>query len=115
MYDPTPLDPKPECVETVTFKIRPDVSFTTFYTEWSPALKHVSAFKGCPYVALGQGIEDQRAVLQIQPWQTLDDHMVGFKEAPNVGDVMAKLSPVVEKYVEGGWKGMKGLHVMLTN
>jgi len=114
MYDPTPLDPKPECIETVTFRIKPDISFADFYQEWSPALKLVSAFDGCPYAALGQGIEDPQAVIQIQPWQTLDDHLIGFKQAPNVKDVMAKLTVTVEKYMDGGWKGMKGRHIMLT-
>jgi hypothetical protein len=114
MYDPTPLDEKPECIEFVTIKLKPDVSFADFYREWAPALKLVSAFDGCPYAALGQGIEDPQSVVQIQPWETLNSHLIGFKQAPNVKEVMGQLYPIIEKYVEGGKLGMKGTHIMLA-
>ena len=114
MYDKYPFDPKPECVEFVTMQIKPEYKFEDFYPHWSEALKLVTAYPGCPFIALGKCIENPQEGLQVQPWMTLEAHLVGFKKDPNVDDVMKKLTVVVEKYVEGGWKGFKARHVMLT-
>lgn len=114
MYDPTPLVMKPDCIELVKIKLKDDVSFDNFYKEWAPALKLVSAFDGCPYAALGQGNEDPQSAVQIQPWQTVESHLVGFKQSPKAPTIMSKLYPIIEKYVEGGESGMKGTHIILA-
>ena len=114
MYDAVPMSNPPECFEFVTIQLKPTTNFDEWYRDWTEALKLVTAFPGCPYIALGQGIDEPHTAIQVQPWETLEAHMVGFKQADNVKDVMAKLTVVVEKYVEGGWKGQKGRHIMVT-
>ena len=113
MWDATPMKPKPECFELVTFKFKQDADREAWYREWSQVSKGITAFKGCPYLALGKGIDDPLSAIQIQPWTTLEDHLVGFKQAPNVDEVMAPLRIVTAKYIEGNRAGQKGVHVML--
>ncbi|KAH8807634.1 hypothetical protein F5884DRAFT_857208 [Xylogone sp. PMI_703] len=116
MHDPyPPLSPNPEAVELMTLTLRPDIDFREFYDDWSAALKDVAAFKGCRYIALGRGIEAPRTAVQIQPWQTLEDHITGFQKSPECPSIMVKLTAVVDKYVQDGWKGATGGHIMLTD
>lgn len=116
MYDPyPPLSSRPEAVELMTLTLRPDTDFQEFYEAWSAALKDVAAFKGCSYIALGRGVEAPQTAVQIQPWETLEDHITGFKKSPECPSIMTKLTAVVEKYVEGGWKGASGGHIILTD
>ena len=114
MYDPTPIDPGYECVEFCEFPLKPGMTFADFYAAWAPLLKRVSAYDGCPYAALGQGIEDPQAVVQIQPWKTYDSHMIGFRQSPQVEQVMEPFHPVAARFFVDGWAGAKSGHVMLT-
>jgi hypothetical protein len=109
MYDPIP-ETNPECYEFVSVQLKPEISFPDFYREWAPGLQLVVAFDGCPYAALGQGIENPQSTIQIQPWRTLDDHLVGFKQSPKAVDVMAQLKPMMTKFREHG----RGIHVMVS-
>jgi hypothetical protein len=108
------LSAKPKCIEYVVFTLKDGSKYDEFYPLWQQALKAVEASPGCCPVALGQNIEDPAGVVQIQGWMTLEDHIEGFKKREDLPSIMGPLSEVVAKYVEGGWKGFKAYHLLLT-
>jgi len=111
-FSSLPLDPMPGVIEYVTISLKPDANFEDFYNDWSVAVKGVTKTPGCGGVSIGRQIEDPTKVLQILSWMTLDDHMVGFKKAPDVKETMAALYVVGDKYI-GDWKAnLKGCHLM---
>ncbi len=103
-----------KCIEFVTFNLKDDVSFSDFYEEWTTGLGPVESSPGCCPIILGQQIEDPTGVVQIQPWMTLEDHIEKFKKRKDLVDIVKPLGQAVQKYVKGGWGGMKTYHLALT-
>lgn len=108
------LSKKPKCIEYVVYNLKDGVKFEDFYKEWSSGLKGVEACPGCCPIALGQQVENRAGVIQIQPWMTLEDHIDGFKSRSDLDQIMKPLAASVEKFVKGGWGGMKAYHLLLT-
>jgi len=110
-----PLPTIPPVVEWVTIQLKQDTKFEDYYREWDKALDGVRKAVGCTGIEVGQQVEDPTKLLQIQGWETLENHTIDFKEKQaDVKQVMEVLTEVVNKYVEGGWKGCKGVHVLKT-
>jgi hypothetical protein len=89
------------------------VIFKDFYNDWKEALKPVVACDGCCAISLGQQVENPLGVVHIQPWMTLEQHIVDFKQRGDFGE-MGPLSEVVGDYLEGGWSGFKACHLLVA-
>lgn len=108
------LSPGPECLEYVVFSLKDGLDFADFYPRWRRALEAVESSPGCCPIPLGQGVNEEQRVVQIQGWMTLEDHIEGFKKRDDLPLIMGPLGFVVDEFVEGGWKGFKSYHLLLT-
>jgi hypothetical protein len=93
--------------------LKKDTDVEYFRKEWLKALKPVEACPGCGPIVIGQQIEDPTILCHIQPWQTVSDHIDGFKKRDDLDVIMPPLHKIVAECVEGGWKGCKSYHVLL--
>ncbi|KZT51366.1 hypothetical protein CALCODRAFT_503620 [Calocera cornea HHB12733] len=104
----------PAVVEWVEIQLKADVKFADFYHAWDKALEGVRKALGCTGIEVGQQVEDPSRSLQVQGWESMENHITDFKKLEGFAQLMDGLTDVVNVYVEGGWKGCTAAHVLTT-
>lgn len=79
-------------LEHALIDIDPDrwEDFETAYEQARPVL---ASTPGCRRVTLHRGIENQSRYLLLVEWETLDDHLVGFRESDRFGKWRELIGP----------------------
>lgn len=79
-------------VERAIFTLKPGTA-EDFTAAYGQARKLIEASKGCRKAAMHRGIENPDSFILLVEWDTLEDHMVGFRESPAFTEWRALLGP----------------------
>ena len=78
-----------------------------------PRLRSIRAAKGCRKAEMHRGIENPDSFILLAEWDTLEDHMVGFRESAAFTEWRAILGPhfasppAVEHSAAPGWRAIR--------
>ncbi len=92
-------------LERAIFAIKPGQA-EDFEAAYAQARKLIEAAKGCRKAEMRRGVENPDSFLLLVQWETLEDHMIGFRESPAFAEWRALLGPhfasppAMEHYVE---------------
>ena len=64
-----------------------------FESAYAEARKVLTATPGCVSARLHRGVESPSRYLLLVVWETLDDHLVGFRESARFGEWRALIGP----------------------
>ena len=90
-------------LERAIFAIKPGQA-GDFEKAFAQAAPLIRAAKGCRQAEMHRGIENPDSFILLAVWDTLEDHMVGFRESPAFAQWRALLGahfagpPAVEHY-----------------
>ena len=79
-------------LERAIFAIKPGQS-DDFEKAFAKAAPLISTAKGCRKAQMHRDIENPDTFILLAEWDTLDDHMVGFRESPAFTEWRAILGP----------------------
>jgi heme-degrading monooxygenase HmoA len=79
-------------IERALFAIKPGQA-DDFEKAFALAAPLIRGAKGCRKANLHRGIENPDSFILIVEWDTLEDHMVGFRESQVFGEWRALLGP----------------------
>lgn len=79
-------------LERAIFQLKPGTA-GDFETAYAQARKLIEASKGCRKASMHRGIENPDSFILLVEWDTLEDHMVGFRESPAFTEWRALLGP----------------------
>ncbi len=92
-------------LERAIFAIKPGQA-EDFEAAYAQARKLIEAAKGCRKAQMRRGVENPDSFLLLVQWETLEDHMIGFRESAAFAEWRALLGPhfasppAMEHYVE---------------
>jgi heme-degrading monooxygenase HmoA len=92
-------------LERAIFAIKPGQA-EDFEAAYAQARKLIEAAKGCRKAEMRRGVENPDSFILLVHWETLEDHMIGFRESPAFTEWRALLGPhfasppAMEHYVE---------------
>ena len=93
-------------VERAIFAIKPGTGKADFAAAYALAKPHIAGSKGFRKIELRQGVENPDSWLLLVWWDTVEDHMKGFRESPAFAEWRKHLGPffagppAVEHYEE---------------
>jgi heme-degrading monooxygenase HmoA len=93
-------------VERAIMSIKPGTAKADFTAAFALARPHIEGAKGFRKVEMRQGVENPESYLLLVWWDTVDDHMKGFRESPAFAEWRKHLGPffagppAVEHYEE---------------
>ena len=93
-------------VERANFAIKPGTAKAEFAAAYALARPHIEASKGFRKIELRQGVENPDTWLLLVWWDSVDDHMKGFRDSPAFAEWRKHLGPffasppAVEHYEE---------------
>jgi len=79
-------------LEHAIFPVKPGQA-KEFETAWAKARAIITAAKGCKSVEMRQGVENPDTFMLLVEWETLEDHMQGFRQSPAIKEFGALLAP----------------------
>ena len=79
-------------LERAIFAIKPGQA-EDFETAYGQAKLLIRAAKGCRKAEMHRGIENPDSFILLALWDTVDDHMKGFRESPEFTEWRALLGP----------------------
>ena len=79
-------------IERAIFAIKPGQA-DDFAKAFGLAGSLIRAAKGCRKAEMHRGIENPDSFILLVEWETLEDHMVGFRESPAFTEWRALLGP----------------------
>jgi heme-degrading monooxygenase HmoA len=82
----------PAILERAIFAIKPGQA-GDFEAAFAQAAPLIRAAKGCRSAQLRRGVENPDSFILLVEWETLEDHMVGFRESAVFGEWRAILGP----------------------
>ena len=79
-------------LERAIFLIKPGQAedFAAAYGQAAPLIR---AAKGCRKAEMHRGVENPDSFILLVEWDTLEDHMIGFRESPAFAEWRALLGP----------------------
>jgi heme-degrading monooxygenase HmoA len=80
-------------VERAIFAIRPGTKKADFAAAYALAKPHIAGAKGFRKIELRQGVENPDTWLLLVWWDTVEDHMKGFRESPAFAEWRKHLGP----------------------
>src|ERR1700744_1270833 len=92
-------------LECATFPIKPGTA-QEFAAAFAKARPHIEGAKGFRRLEIRQGIESPDSFILLVWWDSVDDHMKGFRGSPAFGEFGKHLAPffasapVMEHYQE---------------
>jgi heme-degrading monooxygenase HmoA len=93
-------------VERAIFALKPGTRTPDFAAAYALARPHIEGSKGFRKIEMRQGIENPDTWLLLVWWDSVDDHMKGFRESPAFAEWRRHLGPyfaappAVEHYEE---------------
>ena len=93
-------------VERAIFAIKPGTKTPDFAAAYALARPHIEGAKGFRKIEMRQGVENPDTWLLLVWWDSVDDHMKGFRESPAFAEWRKHLGsffaspPAVEHYQE---------------
>jgi heme-degrading monooxygenase HmoA len=93
-------------VERAIMSIKPGTSKADFAAAYAAARPHIEAAKGFRKIEMRQGVESPDSYLLLVWWDSVEDHMKGFRESPAFAEWRKHLGPLfaappsVEHYEE---------------
>jgi heme-degrading monooxygenase HmoA len=79
-------------IEHAIFPVKPGQG-KEFEAAWAQARKIIESAKGCLKADMRQGIENPDSFMLLVVWETLEDHMQGFRQSPAIKEFGALLAP----------------------
>ncbi len=79
-------------LESAIFPIKPGTA-REFEAAYAKARKLIEAAKGCRKAEMRRGIETPDSFILLVEWDSVDDHMKGFRESPAFTEWRALLGP----------------------
>jgi len=79
-------------LEHAIFPVKPGQA-REFEAAWTKARKVIEAAKGCVKAEMRQGVENPDSFMLLVVWESLDDHMTGFRQSPAIKEFGALLAP----------------------
>jgi len=79
-------------LEHAIFPVKPGQA-KEFEAAWVKARAVIIAAKGCKSVEMRQGIESPDNFMLLVEWETLEEHMQGFRQSPAIKEFGALLAP----------------------
>jgi heme-degrading monooxygenase HmoA len=79
-------------LERAIFAIKPGQA-DDFVAAFGLAKSLIRAAKGCRKAEMHRGVENPDSFILLVEWDTLEDHMVGFRESPAFTEWRALLGP----------------------
>ena len=80
-------------LERAIFAIKPGTKTPDFAAAYALARPHIEGAKGFRKVEMRQGVENPESYLLLVWWDTVDDHMKGFRESPAFAEWRKHLGP----------------------
>jgi quinol monooxygenase YgiN len=79
-------------LERAIFPVKPGHA-DQFATAFEKAALLIRAAKGCRKANMHRGVENPDSFILLVEWDSVEDHMVGFRESPAFTEWRALLSP----------------------
>ena len=92
-------------LECATFPIKPGTALE-FTAAFAKARPHIESAKGLRKLEIRQGIESPDSFILLVWWDSVEDHMKGFRESEAFGEFVKPLgsllagAPAMEHYAE---------------
>ena len=93
-------------IERAIFALKPGTRKSDFTAAFASARPHIEGSKGFRKLEMRQGVENPDSWLLLVWWDTVDDHMKGFRDSPAFAEWRKHLGPffasppAVEHYQE---------------
>lgn len=79
-------------LEHAIFPVKPGQA-KEFEGAWAKARKIIEAAKGCVKAEMRQGVENPDSFMLLVQWDSLGDHMQGFRQSPAIKEFGSLLAP----------------------
>ena len=79
-------------LEHAIFPVKPGQT-KEFEGAWIKARKIIEAAKGCVKAEMRQGVENPDSFMLLVEWESLEDHMQGFRQSPAIKEFGSLLAP----------------------